>query len=201
MTIQIIVDDVAIRDVERRLNQFADKAPNAIARALNRSVSNVRANITKEVRNDYHIKAGDVRKTLKDFKANRNKLVASVKSSGGVIGLDHFKVSPKTVNPNRKSQLKIATKKDGVKQILGAFIADVNGVKVFNRTGEEKVRATKGRYANRPNVKREPIARKFGPSVPQMLGNEEVANRIKQKSHETYENRLTHEIEYILSRI
>lgn len=185
MTVRIIIDDVAIRDVERRLGQFADKAPNAIARALNRSITNVKTNITKEARNDYHIKAADVKSTLKDFKASRSKLVAKVKSDGGVIGLDHFKVSPKTVNPKRRSQLKIAVKKNGVKQILGAFVANINGLKILTRDTKKRL----------------PVSRKFGPSIPQMIGSDGTSEKINQQAYTVYETRLNHEINYILSRL
>lgn len=185
MSVRIIVDDDAIKAVERRLGEFSHKAPNAISNALNRSVSNISSNISKEVRKDYHIKTADVKETLNIFKANRSKLSAEVKSRGGTIGLDKFKVGPKTVNPKRKSQLKIAVKKNGVKQILGAFIANLNGTKVFTRDTKKRL----------------PISRKFGPSVPQMLGNEATVERINQQAHETYENRLNHEINRILTRI
>lgn len=182
---KIVIDKESIKDVERRLGKFPDKAPNAIANALNRSVSNVSSNIVKEVRKNYHIKAVDVKNTLKIFKASRSRLGAEVRSSGKPLGLNKFKVSPKTVNPKRKTQLKIAVKKDGVKQILGAFIANLNGIKVFKREGKRRF----------------PIARKFGPSVPQMIGNKERVNTINHEAWLTYEKRLNHEINRVLSRI
>lgn len=185
MSVRIVVDEKAIKDVERRLGKFPQKAPNAISNALNRSVSNISSNISKEVRKDYHIKTADVKETLNVFKASRSKLSAEVKSRGKTIGLDKFKVSPKTENPKRKSQLKIAVKKNGIKQILGAFIANLNGTKVFTRDTKKRL----------------PISRKFGPSVPQMLGNEETVKRINRQAKETYENRLNHEINRVLSRI
>ncbi|MER1986581.1 MAG: phage tail protein [Solibacillus sp.] len=199
MSVRVTVDEAALRDVEQRLGQFADKAPNAIVSALNRSVTNMSSNITKEVRQGYHIKASDVKATLKAFKASRSKLEAQVKSSGKMIGTDKFKVSPKTVNPKRKSQLKIAVKKDGVKQVLGAFIVDLHGTKVFKRTGE-KVYPTKGRYKGK-GIRREKIERNFGPSVPQMIGNDEVVQKINHKAFVTYETRLNHEINRILARV
>ena len=185
MTVRIVVNDEQFRDVERRLGQLSDKAPNAIANALNRAVGNISSNITKEVRKEYNIKATDVKNTLKKFRANRSNLTAEVKSSGEVIGLDKFKVSPKTVNPKRKSQLKIAVKKSGVKKILGAFIADISGTKVFTRDGQKRL----------------PISRKFGPSVPQMVGNDQIADKINQLGNVSYHTNLNHEIHRILSRI
>ena len=185
MTARIVIDDQALKEVQQRLGPLAEKAPNAISNALNRAVTNVSSNITKEVHKDYHIKAADVKETLKIFKANRSNLSAEVKSRGKTIGLDKFKVSPKTVNPKRKSQLKIAVKKDGVKQILGAFIASLNGTKVFTRDGKNRL----------------PITRKFGPSVPQMIGSDETSEKINHQAYVTYETRLNHEINRLLSRL
>lgn len=206
MSVKIVVDDQSLKDVEQRLGQFPDKAPNAIANALNRSVSNISSNIVKETRKNYHIKATDVKSTLKTFKASRSKLSVEVKSQGKVLGLNKFKVSPMTVNPRRKNQLKIAVEKTGMKQIHGAFIANLNGIKVFKGSGK-KVIPTKGRYVGRQNSRtkgplmREEINRLFGPSVPQMIGNEDVVENINHQAWITYEKRLNHEINRILRKI
>jgi len=156
MSIQIRIDDAELQSVRQRLGELQHKAPNVIANALNRSISNIKANVPKEVRKDYHAKSADIKATLKVFKASTSKLQAEVKSSGKTLGLDKFKVSPMTANPKRKSQLKIAVKKSGTKQILGAFVANINGTKVFQRDGKARL----------------PISRLMGPSVPQMIGNE-----------------------------
>lgn len=185
MSVRIVVDDNELKRVQQQLGELQHKAPNVIANALNRSISNIKANIPKEVRKDYNIKATDIKETLKIFKANASKLQGEVKSTGKLIGLDKFKVSPKTVNPKRKSQLKIAVKKDGTKQILGAFIASINGVKVFKRDGKTRL----------------PISRLMGPSVPQMIGNEATVNKINQSAYVTYERRINEEINHFLNKM
>lgn len=185
MSVRIVIDNAELQRVQDKLGEIKHKAPNAIASALNRAITNVKANVPKEVRQNYHVKAGDVKQTLKIMKASASKLQGEVKSSGQTLGLDNLKVSPKTVNPKRKSQLKIAVKKGSTKQVLGAFIASINGTKVFKRDG-------KGRL---------PISRLMGPSVPQMIGNEETVNKINQEAKNTYETRINHEINRLLSRM
>lgn len=199
MSIQIRIDDAELQRVQQRLGELQHKAPNAIASALNRSISNIKANVPKEVRKNYHVKTADIKETLKIFKASASKLQAKVTSSGRTLGLNKFKVSPMTVNPKRKSQLKIAVEKTGIKQILGAFILNLNGAKVFTRSGE-KHSPTKGSYAGK-GVLREKINRKFGPSVPQMIGNETTVNKINQDAYTTYETRINHEMNRLLSRL
>lgn len=199
MTIGITVDAAAVREVEKKLGPLAKKAPNAISNALNRAVTNINSNVKKEVQSKYHIKSKDIANTLDIRRANASNLSAHVNSKGKVIGLDHFKVSPKTFNPKRKSQLKIAVEKPGAKQILGSFILNLNGPKVFTRSGEKHY-PDQGSYAGK-GVLREIVNRKFGPSVPQMIGNKEVVKEIEREGQLTYERRLEIEINYILSKL
>lgn len=111
-------------------------------------------------------------------------MAAVVRSKGNLIPLDRFKVTPRTVQPKRKKPIKIAVKKNGAKSGGRAFVADINGIKVFKRV----------------NKRRLPINRLFGPSIPQMLDNEEIREKINQEGFDTFNRRLDHEINRILSR-
>lgn len=184
MRLSVEVDERVVRDIQSRLGNMSRKAPNVISSALNRAATNVNSNIKKEVRKEYHIKAKDVQDTISKSKATRGNLSAVVKSSGGVIGLDKFKVSPKTVNPKRKRPIKVSVKKGHLKEVMGAFVANINGSKVFERVRKDRL----------------PIRRLFGPSVPQMLKNEEIRGRIENEGQETFHRRLDHEVNTILER-
>ncbi|MGO4890294.1 phage tail protein [Anaerobacillus sp. MEB173] len=184
MKLLITSDDKLLNDVQERLGGFHKKAPNAITNALNRGITNMNSNTKKEVRKDYNIKASDVNPTLKVTRASRSTLGGEVRSNGEVIGLDKFKVSPKTINPKRKTPIKAAVKKGSAKSLASGFMADINGAKVFKRTGKKRL----------------PIKRLFGPSVPQMLENERVREEIHSKGQETFEKRLEHEISRILDK-
>ncbi|WP_404427301.1 phage tail protein [Ureibacillus chungkukjangi] len=182
MRLVVDLDRQMLEELERRLGTFSKKAPNALSNAINRAVTNVNSNVKKEVRKEYNIKASDIQPTLKITKATKASLRGEVKSSGSPIGLDKFRVSPKTVNPRRKTPIKAGVKKGNIKKVLGAFIADIHGNKVFEREGRARL----------------PIKRLFGPSVPQMLDNDEVRTTIEQQGHQTFETRLDHEINRIL---
>ena len=184
MRVTVDVDKKLMADVQKRLGEISKKAPNAVSNALNRAVTNVASNISKEVRKDYVIKAQDIKETITKHKANRSKLSASVVSKGQLTPLDRFKVSPKTVQPKRKKPIKVAVKKTGLKEVLGAFVADINGVKVFERTSKNRL----------------PIRRLFGPSVPQMLENEQIRKKINEEGQATFNKRLDHEINRILEK-
>lgn len=197
MRLVVGVDETTLKYVQYRLGEFSKRAPNAISNALNRGITNVGSNIRKEVRKEYHIKAGDVNATLSRHRANRGSLAATVKSKGHLIGLDKFKVNPKTVNPNRKTHLNVSVKKGGGGKIKGAFNVDIHGVKVFERLGRFSKPPSKGRYAG-TKAKREDIGRLFGPSIPQMLGREDISEFVMNEGQNTFEKRLEHEINRIL---
>jgi hypothetical protein len=178
------VDRDLLHDVQKRLGTFSDKAPNAIANALNRALTTVAAQVSREVRKEYNIKAKDVKATLSKTRASRANLSAIVRSQGEVVPLDRFKVSPKTPQPKRKKPIKVAVKKTGLKPLLRAFVVDLHGIKVFRRKTKHRL----------------PIQRLFGPSIPQMLGNEEILNKINREGKEMFYKRLDHEINRILSK-
>lgn len=184
MNVIVQTDQRMLNEVREKLGTFANKAPNAISSALNRTVTNVSSNVGKEVSKRYAIKSGVVKQTLTKTRANRSTLSAIVESSGQLIPLDRFKVSPKTPQPKRKKPIKVAVKKNGMKTLLGAFVGDIHGNKVFKREG----------------TKRLPIQRLFGPSIPQMIGNEEVVQVINEEGKATFDRRLEHEINRILER-
>ncbi|HJF34178.1 MAG TPA: phage tail protein [Sporosarcina psychrophila] len=182
MRVSVELDERRLKEVQLRLGQFSKKAPNAISNALNRAMNNVNTNIKKEIRKEYHIKVGDINATLTKMRASKGSLSAAVKSKGHLIGLDKFKISPKTINPKRKSLVSIAVKKSGGKKVKGAFVADANGAKMFMRLNKDRL----------------PIRRLFGPSVPQMLGNQEIRDYVEAEGKETFERRLDHEINRLL---
>ncbi|CAM4111275.1 phage tail protein [Mesobacillus thioparans] len=184
MKITVDVNERLIQDVQQKLGSFQKKAPNAIANALNRAASTVNTNIGKEVRKQYVIKAGDVKATIVKTRATRALLGATVRSTGQLIPLDRFKVSPKTVQPKRKKPIKVSVKKGSLKEVMGAFVADISGTKIFKRSGENRL----------------PIRRLFGPSVPQMLSNEEIRMTIDKEGSQTFYKRLDHEINRILEK-
>lgn len=185
MSVNFQIDASAIEQVQQRLGELSHRAPNALANSLNRAMTTISAAVPKEVRAEYHVKAGDVTKSLKKKRASSGNLSAEVKSSGSPIGLEKFKVSPKTVNPRRKSQLKISVKKSGAKTVVGAFVANVNGIKVFKRVAKPRL----------------PIEHLFGPSVPQMIGDDARVDRISQKGSDMFNTRIEHEINRILGQI
>lgn len=200
-----------IKEVEERLGSFRNKAPLVISRALNRAADNVKTNAAKKAREEYEIKAKDVKDTLRIIKANKSSLGAEVRSKGARIPLIKFKVKPNEPRPSRPPKiLKVAVKKTSLKGLVGAFVAEMKNEDTFGETGHIGVyERVKGKYIKghepRPKKRgigmtkgREAIRQLFGPAVPQMLGNPEVKKYIENEAMKVYYKRLDHEIDHIL---
>lgn len=183
----IEVSAAQIREIENRLGALFLKAPSVISRAINRAAQNAKTNASKKAREEYLVKAKDISETIKIKKATRSSLGAEVKSIGYRTPLIKFKVSPAQPRPkNPPKALKAAVKKEGgLKSVLGAFVADINGNKVFRRKSKSRL----------------PIGQLFGPAVPQMLGNNDVRSYIESEAAKTLENRIDHEISRVLEGV
>lgn len=181
----VSVDEQRIKEIQKQLGGIQGRAPAAISRAMNRAVTATATSVSKEIRGKYHVKAGEVKDATTRNRSSPSSLSASVRISGRPVGLDKFKVSPKTVNPKRKSQLKISVRKDkGAGTISGAFNAHISGVKVMKRTGKKRL----------------PVDRLFGPAIPQMAKNKEVALAAGRRGGVVFEDRLRHEIGRLIER-
>ncbi|WP_297429308.1 phage tail protein [Clostridium sp.] len=179
----ITIDITKIKEVEQALGEYKNKTPVALSRALNRAAANAKTNASKKAREQYNIKSKDISETITIVKANKSSLGAIVKSAGERIPLIKFKVSPSSPRPkNPPKVLKVSVKKGGLKEILGAFIANVNGNKVFKRTSSARL----------------PIQQLFGPAVPQMLGTSNVKEYIETEASRVFDQRLDHEIQRIM---
>lgn len=194
MSVTIRVDESVLRDVQSRLGEIPEKAPNIISASLNRTVTNVASNLSKEIRKIYTVKAGDIKGTVTRFRSTPQTLSASVTSRGGPMGLDKFKTSAlmsksnkggvKTVKINRKP-VKAEVKKGQMKKVLGGFVAEINGPKVFKRQTKHRL----------------PIERLHGPSVPQMAGSPEVGEAVSKEAKIMFDRRIDHEIGRLLARL
>lgn len=178
----ITINANKLKEVEKELGQYKDKAPVALYRALNRAAANAKTNVSKKAREKYNVKAKDVGSTIKIVNANKGSLRAIVQSTGERLPLIKFRVSPSSPRPkNPPKVLKVEVKRGGLKALVGAFVANVNGNKVFKRT----------------TSKRLPIEQLFGPAVPQMIGSGSVKEFVESEATKIFDQRLDHEIQRI----
>lgn len=193
------VEVTGIEDVERRLGNLKAKAPAVVARAINRAVTNAKKNMAKETSDKYFISSGNVRSTIRTTKASQSRLEAAAISSGAGIALSKFKVNPGTTVKQKGKKVRSRSPKvykagvekaGGVKPLDGnpkAFIA------VMRRSGHVGV-------FERESGDSLPIKQLYGPSVPQMIKNEEIMKKINDEANKTLQKRIDAEIANLLRK-
>jgi hypothetical protein len=184
ISISIAPDERQLRFLRDALGRFPEKAKKAMVRAINRAVEGARTDAVKKVCEAYVIKPSDVRKTIVIARANSRKMEARIISTGRPIPLMKFKVNPK--KPGDRKKIVIAGVKMGTAaQMPHSFIAQMKSghIGVFSRaTGAPRL----------------PIEQKYGPSVPQMMGNKDVIDFIEKRARERLDKELRHQIAYLL---
>lgn len=174
-----------IERLQKRLFGFEEQIDKVKARAINRSASTAQSTLVKEIRQRYNVKAKDVRSTVTIRRAKPSSPQAEIRSNGSVLPATSFKINPRTVNGKRRTPIRISYKRGSTKTLEDAFIARLNTghLGVFKRLGKERF----------------PIQKQFGPSVPQMAGNDQVVESVIESANEMLDKRLDHEINRILS--
>ena len=174
-----------------RLQQILGNTPKQIpfvtARAINRAAEAARTQAGRSVREKYVVKQKDVVSTIKVKKATANNLNADIRSKGPVLKLMAFKVNPGKPQPGRKKKVTVSVKKGSQKSISNSFVAQTSSghVNVFTRVSRKRL----------------PIRGHYGPSVPQMIGNESVIEFVENRASDVLDTRLQHEISRLIGGI
>lgn len=175
--------DEQIEKAAKALTGFEKHLPKVTANAVNRSAQSARSELVRSAREEYEVKAGDVRGTIRITSATTSEPTAIVVSRGSPVPLARFSVRPKTVNGSRRTPIRVSVKKGSAVSLDRGFIYRTGkGVNVFERVGTPRL----------------PIKKLYGPSVPQMLNNDKVASAVVEKAQEVLEKRLDHEISRVL---
>lgn len=195
-----------LAELERRIGSLAN-VNKVVARAANRVAENARTEFVRESRKRYVVKYGEVKSAIKLRKATTANPAAFLEAREHLKPLIDFKVTPKRpvlwkqrtrarringrnsfmyANPN---VYRAAVKTDsrgrpleGNDNIPKAFVQNTgSGLHVMRRIGN-------GREARKL----------YGPSVPQMLGNEELMEKMEQTVNHRLRERIEHEVEHLL---
>ena len=184
--VKVRVNGFDILKVERELGNMSRKTPSVFSRSMNRAIQNMRTSANKKTRETYHLKASQINETMRVRKSSASRLYAEVKSSGKLIGLEKFSMSPRSPSSKGKSKIRVAVKRGPKKSIERSFIRGFESGKNIVMQRETK--------------KRLPIRRLVGPSIPQVMNNEAAVKFVQKQGHETLQKRLDHEIARLVGR-
>ncbi len=153
--------------------------------SLNRGLTRVKTQALKQVKTTYTANSAalNAETKIKVNKASVGNLAGYVAFSGVKLPLYQFKVTPTKAGTGK--QVRAAVKKGGSgTPFEDAFVAEMkNGIGVFERTGR----------------KRFPVEQKMGLSPAQMVGSEEIIDKLEEEAQELVNERIIHEMNRILN--
>lgn len=180
-------DDV--EKARRVLGHLGDKARPAIVRAVNRAVQGVTTDAGQMARQAYNVRSGDVKQSFSLTRASVSNLFGAAVSKGRVLSLRSFSPSPSPGKRRPSVGLSVVVKRStGRAKIAGTFWGQMPSrdvASVFRRLGKDRL----------------PIEKLFGPSVPQMLGNQNVIERIQAKAADRFGANLDHEVNRLFASL
>lgn len=185
----ITIDEKGLAEAQKLLKYMPNAVPKAAARAINRAATAAKTEAWKQVKKEYTVKQTYVKRAWdKISKAFPGRLEAKLVSKGSVMALSYFTHRPKSVPKRRpKNPVYVQVRRDGGGRIAHAFLATMKSghTGIFTRAGKSSY----------------PIDQKYGPSVPQMLGNKTVSGFIEERATVVLNQRFEHEVQAILNGV
>lgn len=182
MSMKLDIDNGALEKAEKLLSEVPGGMQTALMRSMNRALQEGRTAGTRAAAKAYTLRAKDVRPTFAMHKATKSRLDAELLSRGRNVPLSAYAHKPRTdtTGANRK-QVRVGVKKGGLKPLGQAFIS-------------------KGRVMQRLGATRLPVEQKYGPSVPGIIGSDEVSEAVVDTMGKAVEKRLEHETLRLLNK-
>lgn len=193
--------EIESKDIEKAQKKLAGikfGIEKALSATINHALGKIKTGIKKTVRAEYYIKNKDVEKTLKVKKASKSLLTGTIVSTSTRTAISKF-----AVTKGRKGIKVAISKKEGRKLLQGKpnlygrpFTAIVRNkhLGVFQRKTANGIRLEKGKWKS-------PMKELYTISIPEMLGNKNIQEYVKEEAAKLIPERLDHEIERILRGI
>jgi len=199
--IEIIADTKDLEDLLRTLKVLPKGLEKATSRAINKTLTSTRAYMVKAVRQDYAVKAKDVRSELVIRRATWANQEGSIKGSGSpgipLIGFARMRRVPSTKRLKSggyapKVGIPVLVRKDrGKGPARGVFLARMKSghIGAFKRTGGL---SKSGGQA---------IREAYGPSPVKMLSSDRYDEQIDDFADEALQKNLRHEADFVLKQM
>ena len=191
--ISITIDEKALKTARELFADSPKVVRIAAAKAINRANSAVQKEVSKAIRKNYEISAKNIKKGFKLKRATAGQPMGAVISRGTPTLITHFKLKPdptKMMAALRNGA--IAGKSVGpisVKVKKGSSFVPVRGL-FIQKSSRSGYAGAMQRYVKSAY----PLHIPYGPSVPQMFGNEETLAELIPVAEEVLNDRFLHEI-------
>ena len=134
--IEISYDRNMLAQIEKKLGKMKGEAPKALKNALNKTARQAQADLKKQVKKQYVVKAKKLSEAMRIQKATNSNLDATIFVRGKVLNITNYKTS----TPKKGAKAQVA-KDGGLKQIVGPRgITAFKGMNdlIWQRRGKER---------------------------------------------------------------
>lgn len=196
------------KDLMRAQLMFANvrsATPQVAMRAINKTLTGMRTDAVREIREDVTPKAKTIRKAISLDRPRKTTMTGYFIIRGSPLSLMHYKAR------QTKKGVTVHVKKKNPRKLLPhAFIAGGRGgagKHVFQRyyVNPNKYPVKPFRpgfaYGALPKEYRLPVERLTGPSIPAIMAREPVMQAIEQKAHIRLKKNFEHEMSWKLSKL
>jgi len=193
----IDIDTTQIERLTKELKGYEKEVAEATRLALNRTIDFTITQAGREVSNLYAVKQKEVKDSFNGGikKPTKTKLEASIMSKGHTLSLAHFPFTPKTAKRGKKSVFQNAVFVK-IKKARGSVLVK-NGF--VGHTGATSAEKTQYNVFMREGKKRLPIMPIRTLSIPQMITNDNVGEKISLAASQKLNERLEHEVVRIMT--
>lgn len=181
--IDIKFDESNVKMAASLLKVAPKEVRGAASAAINRTLTRIKSRSSVRVRERYLAKAAGIKSSFSTRKSSSGNLAGTAVSKGAPLELIYFKIAQSRRGPVKAKVLKASQ----LKPVKGLFFQK------FPHGYEGPMMRT--------SKKRFPLKTPFGPSIPVMIGNEQVVERIGKDAEEFYNRRFTHEVEHRMARL
>lgn len=181
--IDIKFDENNMKMAAALLRMAPKEVRGAASAAINRTLTRIKTRSSVKVRERYLAKAQNIKGSFTTRKASSGALTGSAISRGAPLPLASFRVVPSRRGPVKAKVLKASRLKPVKGIFFGKFPKGYNGPMM--RTGRTRF----------------PLKTPYGPSVPGMIGNDQVVEGIGEDAQEFYNKRFAHEVEHRMAKL
>lgn len=180
--ITVEVDKADLRRVYSALGKIGNDAPKVICRGINKTASSSKTQLSDRARAVYTVKSGKFKGNMNIHKATYSQLEAEVQAKGKPLSITSFK----TTAPKSGAKANII-KGNGLKAL------NMGGIKAFK--GEGKLN---GQIYQRRSKARFPLKKLSSNSVPVMIGNEKVYDKLEPKIKQMLYKNIEAQIKFLV---
>lgn len=173
--IRVEVNRASLSYVEKKLGSLKSKAPNVIAKALNKTAKQARKKLAIKAQETYTVKNAGFNRGMTIKNATAGSLESTIEATGAPLPLKQFKIS-KSGKTVRAQVLKAGGLKPLEKSGIKAFVNNIAKRGQTRKRNSKKGKAGSSvshtAVAQREGAGRLPIKTFYSNSIPKMIGNE-----------------------------